>query len=158
MTLADFAFFQPQLYPLEGSLGTIQILRNQYFNLTHALYNQTDTDESNYKYKRSYFTFSNLLNENRTGFGPLQTIRLKWKAWEVGSLPKYLFIKQFNWEYHFFCISLYVFLFFSDTSEWTEVLLLRKMVKVISVHHFLSQDVTAIPGPTAGMSQPFDFG
>ena len=67
----------------------------------------------------------------------------------MGSLPKYLFIKQFNWEFHFFCISLYVFLFFSDTSEWTEVLLLRKMVKVISVHHFLSQDVTAIPGPTA---------
>ena len=46
--------------------------------------------------------------------------------------------------------------FFSDTSEWTEVLLLRKMVKVISVHHFLSQDVTAIPGPTAGMSQSID--
>ena len=74
----------------------------------------------------------------------------------MGSLPKYLFIKQFNWEYDFFCISLYVFLFFSDTSEWTEVLLLRKMVKVISVHHFLSQDVTAIPGPTAGMSQSID--
>ena len=30
------------------------------------------------------------------------------------------------------------------------------MVKVISVHHFLSQDVTAIPGPTAGMSQSID--